>query len=229
MSHSPTATELAGMIDVHLHRGDATARDVEELCAQAVAHKFHAVCVNGCWVALARHHLEETEVKVAATIGFPLGAMDADVKRYETEAAIDVMAQEIDAVVNIGRLKEGDTRFVLRELRDIVEAADERPVNVIIESHLLTREEKLRACDLIVEAGAKCVQTSTGLATAGAIVADVALLREAVGGKFGVKAAGELRDVQTARALVEAGATRLGTSSGTALTESLISARADSN
>jgi len=220
--------DIAKLIDHTLLKPDATARAIETLCAEARKHEFHGVCVNGCWVPLARHHLEETQIKVGTVIGFPLGAMDADVKRYETEVAIDAGAQEIDVVLNIGRLKDGDSKFVLRELRDVVEAADERPVKVILETGLLTREEKLLACEIVLDSGAKFVKTSTGLGGSGATVEDVKLLRAAVGEKFGVKASGGIHDTQTALALIEAGATRLGTSHGVAIAAGVILARADS-
>jgi deoxyribose-phosphate aldolase len=209
--------ELARYIDQTLLKADATAKDIERLCEEAREHKFCAVCVNGSRVELARHLLETTGVKVATVVGFPLGAMDADAKRYETEAAIDAGAQEIDVVLTIGRLKDGDDKYVLRELRDVVEAAAERTVKVILETCLLTREEKIRACQLVVDSGAQFVKTSTGFSTGGATIADVKLLREAVGPQFGIKAAGGIREPVTALALIEAGATRLGTSSGVAL------------
>jgi len=217
MSPHLSLQELARRIDHTLLKPEATARDIERLCAEAREHHFCSVCVNGSRVELARHFLEDSEVKVACTIGFPLGAMSADAKRYETEAAIDDGAQEIDVVLNVGRLKDGDAGYVLRELRDLAEAADERPVKVILETCLLTREEKICACQLVVESGAKFVKTSTGFNQGGATLEDVRLLRETVGPRFGVKAAGGIRDVQTALALVEAGATRLGTSSGVAI------------
>jgi deoxyribose-phosphate aldolase len=210
---------LADYIDHTLLKADATAGDIERLCAEACAHRFHAVCVNGARVELARHCLEGSGVKVAAVVGFPLGAMDADVKRFETEAAVDAGAQEMDVVLNLGRLRDGDDRLVLRELRDVVEAADELPVKVILEACLLTREEKLRACRLIVESGAAFVKTSTGFGHGGATVEDVKLLRGAVGPNFGVKAAGGIRDTATALAMIEAGATRLGTSAGVAIVQ----------
>jgi deoxyribose-phosphate aldolase len=212
-----TPAQLAACIDHTLLRPDATAKDIEKLCAEARQHGFHSVCVNGSWVDRARHLLEDSDVKVSGTVGFPLGAMACDVKRYETEAAIDEGAQEIDVVLNIGRLKDGDDKYVLRELRDIVEAADERPVKVILETCLLTREEKIRACHLVVESGAQFVKTSTGLSTGGATIEDVMLMRETVGPKFGVKAAGGIRDARTALAMIEAGATRIGTSAGVAI------------
>jgi deoxyribose-phosphate aldolase len=210
-------TNLARYIDHTLLKADATAADIEKLCREAREHKFYAVCVNGSWVEAARHWLEGTDVKVATVAGFPLGAMEPDVKRFETEAASDAGAHEIDVVINIGRLKDGDNKYVLRELRDIVEAADERPVKVILETCLLTNEEKVRACKLVVEAGAQFVKTSTGFSESGATLEDVKLLRQEVGDDFGVKASGGIRDSVTALAMIEAGATRLGTSSSVAI------------
>ena len=212
-----TAQELARFIDHTLLKADATAEEIKRLCTEAVAHGFYAVCVNGSRVELARHFLEQSEVKVATTVGFPLGAMQSDVKRYETEAAIDAGAQEIDVVLNIGWLKDRADSPILRELRDIVEAADERPVKVIIETGLLTHEEKVRACELIVEADCQFVKTSTGFGPGGATVDDVKLLRGVVGPKFGVKASGGIRDTASALAMIEVGATRIGTSNGVAI------------
>ena len=224
-----TPRQLAAHIDHTLLKADATAKDVEHLCAEAREHRFFSVCVHGTRVELARHLLEETEVKVVCVAGFPLGAMSGDVKRFETEAAIDDGAQEIDVVLNIGRLKDGDDKFVLRELCDVVDAADERLVKVIIETCLLTREEKIRACHLVVESGARFVKTSTGFGNGGATVEDVTLLRETVGPNFGVKAAGGIRDARTALALIAAGATRLGTSAGVAIVQELAESKAGSH
>jgi deoxyribose-phosphate aldolase len=212
-----SAAQLAAYIDHTLLKPDASAAQIEQLCAEAREHHFFSVCVNGCWVAAARHFLDGADVKVASVVGFPLGAMSGDVKRYETEVAIDDGAQEIDLVLNIARLKAGDDKYVFRELCDVVEAADERAVKVILETCLLTDEEKIRACKLVVESGAHFVKTSTGFSTAGATVADVKLMRDAVGKKFGVKASGGVRDAPTALAMIAAGATRLGTSSGIAI------------
>src|SRR6185503_12294810 len=172
---APPPEDLARFIDHTLLKPDATAKDIEKLCAAAKRHNFYAVCVNGSRIELARSLLDDTEVKVAGVAGFPLGSCETDVKRFETEAAIDSGAHEIDVVINIGRLKDGDHRYILRELRDVVEAADERVVKVIIETALLTREEKVRACNLIVEAGAHFVKTSTGFSTGGATLDDVRL------------------------------------------------------
>jgi deoxyribose-phosphate aldolase len=214
--------DLAGYIDHTLLKPEASLNDIEKLCAEARGYNFHAVCVNSSWVPQARHFLDGCDVKVATVVGFPLGATDSDTKRFETEAAIDNDAQEIDVVINIGRLKDGNDEYVLRELRDVVEAAAERPVKVIIETGLLSRDEKVRACRIVLEAGAQFVKTSTGFSAGGATIADVKLLRAIVGNDFGVKAAGGIRDTQTALAMIEAGATRLGTSSGIAIVESLM-------
>jgi len=211
--------DLARYIDHTLLRPDAAAKDIERLCAEAREHHFYAVCVTGSRVVQARHFLEDSDVKVATVVGFPLGAMDSDTKRFETEAAIDNGAQEIDVVINIGRLKDGDDQYVLRELRDVTEAADERPVKVILETCLLTREEIVRACRLVLDSGAPFVKTSTGFGAGGATLDDVKLLRQIVGPKFGVKAAGGIRDTLTALAMIEAGASRLGASSGVAIVQ----------
>jgi deoxyribose-phosphate aldolase len=217
--------QLAAFIDHTILKADATAGDIEKLCAEAREHKFYSVCVNGSRVAQARHFLEGSDVKVACVVGFPLGAMAADAKRFETEAAIDDGAQEIDVVLNVGRLKDGDDKYVLRELRDVVEAADGRSVKVILENCLLTTEQKIRACKLVVESDAHFVKTSTGFGAGGATIADVKLMRATVGPKFGVKASGGIRDTQTALAMMAAGATRLGTSASVAIVQGLAESR----
>jgi deoxyribose-phosphate aldolase len=216
-----SSTQLAAFIDHTLLKADATAKDIEKLCAEAREHKFFSVCVNGSRVAAARHFLDGSDVKVASVVGFPLGAMSTDAKRFETEAAIDDGAQEIDVVLNIGRLKDGDDKYVLRELCDMVEAADEHTVKVILETCLLTDEQKIRACRMVVECGAHFVKTSTGFSTGGATVADVKLMRATVGPEFGVKASGGIRDTKAALAMIEAGATRLGTSASVAIVKGL--------
>jgi deoxyribose-phosphate aldolase len=209
---------LASYIEHTLLRADADRQSILQLCAEAREHEFHAVCVQCSWVAEARHALEGSAILVVTVAGFPLGGSANDAKRFETEVAVDEGAHEIDVMMNVGRLKSGDDRYVLRELRDVVEAADERPVKVILETCLLTREEKIRACRLAVEAGAAFVKTSTGFSTGGATVDDVRLLVEAVNGECEVKAAGGVRDAQFALALIDAGATRLGTSAGVQIT-----------
>ncbi len=219
MLPSLTPAGLARYIEHTLLSADASAGDIETICAEAREHNFFSVCVNGSWVAAARHFLDGSDVRVVGSVGFPLGAMAADVKRFETEVAVDDGAHEIDVVLNVARLKAGEDQYVLRELIDVVEAADERTVKVILETCLLNDAEKVRACKLVVESGAHFVKTSTGFSTAGATIADVKLMRETVGPKFGVKASGGVRDAQTALAMIAAGATRLGTSSGIAIVQ----------
>lgn len=208
---------LASYIDHTLLKPDATAKEIEQLCAEARQHNFHCVCVNSSRVVQAHALLADTSVVVASVVGFPLGGMDSDAKRYETELAIDLGAEEIDVVLNLGKLKDGDDKFVLRELRDVVEAADDRIVKVILETCLLSRDEIIRACHLAVDSGAKFVKTSTGFSKSGATLEHVQLMREAVGKDFGVKAAGGIRDRAIAEAMIAAGATRLGTSASVAI------------
>ena len=210
-------SDLAQFIDHTLLKPDATRAQIETLCAEAAEHNFATVCVNGSRVELAYSLLEESDVQVATVVGFPLGAMEADVKRYETEAAIDAGAGEIDMVMNVGRFKDGDLDFVVREIRDVVEAADDRVVKVILETCLLTDDEIVQACKLVVQAQAHFVKTSTGFGSAGATIEHVKLMRETVGQFAGVKAAGGIRNAADARAMIEAGATRLGTSGGVAI------------
>lgn len=217
MSTSDPASELARYIDHTLLKPDATAKEIERLCTEARAHRFHSVCVNGSRVETAYSLLDGSDVKVCAVVGFPLGAMDCDAKRYETEAAADAGAAEIDMVLNIGRLKDGDHPYCVREIRDIVEAAEGRLVKVILETCLLTRDEIITACKLVTEAQANFVKTSTGFSSAGATIEHVRLMRETVGQLAGVKASGGIRDTATAQAMIAAGATRLGTSASVAI------------
>ena len=221
MPQTFSPSQLAAFIDHTLLKADAITKDIEKLCIEAREHKFFSVCVNSSRVAAARHFLDGSNVKVACVVGFPLGAMSTDAKRFETEAAIDDGAQEIDVVLNVARLKDGEDKQVLRELCDVVEAADEHTVKVILETCLLTDEQKIHACRLVVESGAHFVKTSTGFNSGGATVADVKLMRATVGPEFGVKASGGIRDVKTALAMIEAGATRLGTSASVAIVRGL--------
>ena len=209
--------ELAPYLDHTLLKPDATRTQVEQLCAEAAEHHFATVCVNGSRVELAHLLLEESNVQVCTVVGFPLGAMEADVKRYETEAAVDAGAGEIDMVMNVGRFKDGEHDFIVREIRDVVEAADDRMVKVILETCLLSNEEIEQACKLVVQAQAHFVKTSTGFGSAGASLEHVKLMRETVGQFAGVKAAGGVRNAEDARAMIEAGATRIGTSNGVAI------------
>ena len=219
---------IPSTLDLALLKADATRGDLEKLCAEAKRANVNGVLVNGSRVIQARHWLDESQVKTLCAIAWPLGAMDADAKRYEVEAALDAGAQGFEMVINLGRFKDGDDAYVLRELRDVVEAADERPVKVILETCLLTQVEKTRACQLVVESGARFVKTSTGFSAGGATVADVRLLRETVGPQFGVKASGGIRDAKTALEMIAAGATRLGTSAGIAIVKGLEETKAGS-
>lgn len=203
--------ELARFLDYSLLRVDATKGDVARVCAEAREHGIGRVCVNTSRVAQACHWLEDSGAQVVAAVGFPLGAMDADAKRYETEVAVDSDAQFIEVVANIGRLKESDHGYVLRELRDVVEAADERPVSVVIEAALLTAAEMERACGVIAEAGAKGIVASTGFEGRNARVEDMRRIREIVDESFGIKACGGISDGAAALAMIDAGATRIGT------------------
>jgi deoxyribose-phosphate aldolase len=215
-----TRAGLARQIDLTLFRPEATRADLEQLCAEARAHNFYGVCVNSSRVELARSFLEETPLKVTALVGFPLGAGDTDAKRYETEVAIDLGAQEIETVINLGRLKDGEHRYVLRELHDLVEAADERPVKLVLESALLTDAELASACEMAVDAGVSFVSTSSGLRPLEA-VNEVQRLRKLVGDKLAIKASGIILVAAGAQALIEAGASRLGLPNGVTLVESL--------
>ena len=210
-------SDLAKFIDHTLLKPGATRAQIEALCAEAAEHNFATVCVNGSRVELAYSLLEESDVQVATVVGFPLGAMEADVKRYETEAAIDAGAGEIDMVMNVGRFIDGDHDFIVREIRDVVEAADDHVVKVILETCLLSNEQIEQACKLVVQAQAHFVKTSTGFGSAGATIEHVKLMRETVSQFAGVKAAGGIRNAADAHAMIEAGATRLGTSGGVAI------------
>ncbi|MBI1842213.1 MAG: deoxyribose-phosphate aldolase [Verrucomicrobia bacterium] len=218
---TPTASELAAYIEHTLLKPEALGRDIDRLCEEAMAHHFFGVCVHGSRVSRAYSRLEETDVKVVAVVGFPAGACESDVKRYETEVAIDGGASEIDMVLNTGQFKDGDHGLTLRELRDVVEAADERPVKLILETCLLSDEEIVKACQLAEEAGARFVKTSTGFGSAGAKREHVALMRKTVGDELGVKASGGIRDLAAALAMIEAGANRIGTSAGVQLMREL--------
>jgi len=206
--------ELAPYLDHTLLKPNTTRAQIEKLCAEAAEHQFATVCVNGSRVELAHSLLEGSDVQVCTVVGFPLGAMEADVKRYETEAAVDAGAGEIDMVMNIGRFQDGEQEYIVREIRDVVEAADDRVVKVILETCLLSKEEIAQACKLVVQAQAHFVKTSTGFGNAGATLEHVKLMRETVGQFAGVKAAGGVRNDEDARTMIEAGATRIGTSNG---------------
>ena len=193
---------------------DATKDKIVTLCQEAREYDFASVCINPCWIPLAKELLEGSDVKVCTVIGFPLGAMSTAAKCLETATAVQDGAEEVDMVINIGKLKDGEDDYVRNEIKAIKEACSGRLLKVIIETCLLTDEEKVRACKLAKEAGADFVKTSTGFSTGGATVEDVALMRRTVGEDLGVKAAGGVRDKETFEAMIKAGATRIGTSSG---------------
>jgi deoxyribose-phosphate aldolase len=207
---------VAAMIDHTLLKPDATRADIEKLCREASEFHFATVCVNPVWVATCARLLRGSGVGVCSVVGFPLGATTADVKQYETRRAIYDGAVEIDMVINIGALKSGDLRTVERDIEAVVDPCRQCGVGskVIIEAALLTDEEKITASTLAKAAGADFVKTSTGFASGGATAADVALMRRVVGADMGVKAAGGVRDLEGLRAMVAAGATRVGASAG---------------
>jgi deoxyribose-phosphate aldolase len=210
------AGSVAGMIDHTLLKPDAARPDVEKLCREAAEFHFATVCVNPTWVALCAGLLRGSGVGVCSVVGFPLGATTADVKHYETRRAIFDGASEIDMVINIGALKSGDLQVVERDIEAVVGPCREAGIitKVIIEAALLTDDEKISASTLAKAAGADFVKTSTGFASGGATAADVALMRRVVGADMGVKAAGGVRDYEGLKAMVAAGATRVGASAG---------------
>jgi deoxyribose-phosphate aldolase len=207
---------LAGMIDHTLLKADATKTEVMELLEEAKQFKFASVCINPTWVKTAAEFLRDTpEVKVCTVIGFPLGATTPEVKAFEAKNAIENGATEVDTVINIGALKDKQYDLVEKDIKAVVDAAKGKALTkVIIEACLLTDEEKVKACELAVKAGADFVKTSTGFSTGGATVEDVALMSKTVGPEIGVKASGGVRSLEDAEAMIKAGATRIGASSG---------------
>lgn len=206
------------LIDLTALKPNTNKESILKLIAEAKTYDFASVCVNPCWVALAHQELKNTDVKVCTVIGFPLGANTTEVKVFETKDAIEKGAQEIDMVINIAMLKDKEYDYVENEIHQIVEATkDKAIVKVIIETCLLTDEEKIKACELSQKAGADFVKTSTGFSTGGATVHDIALMRKTVGAEMGVKASGGVHTHEEALAMVEAGATRIGASAGVKL------------
>ena len=211
---------LAGMIDHTLLRADAVKAEIMKLTEEARIYKFASVCVNPTWVAYAAEQLSGTEVKVCTVIGFPLGATTSAVKAFETKDAIANGAAEVDMVINIGALKDGDNELVEKDIKAVVDASSGKAlVKVILETCLLSDEEKVRACKLAVKAGANFVKTSTGFSTGGAVTEDIALMRKTVGEHIGVKASGGIRSKEDMEKMIEAGATRIGASSGVKIME----------
>lgn len=212
-----TAEALASWIDHTLLKAEARASEIDQLCAEAIAHRMCSVCVAPTWIERAKQRLEGSEVRVCTVIGFPLGANAAIVKAYEAEQAIAAGADELDMVLAIGRLLDGELDHVQRDITGVVAAAQGRIVKVILETALLDRSQIQRACEAAALAGAGFVKTSTGMGPGGATVEVVRWMRETVDPAIGVKASGGIRDAETARAMIEAGATRLGTSASVAI------------
>jgi deoxyribose-phosphate aldolase len=216
-----TAAEVAGLIDHTLLKADASRDEVQKLCEEALRYEFASVCVNPWNVAQAADILRGSEVRVCTVVGFPLGATLPEVKVFETQRAIQHGAQEIDMVINIGALKSGQLGLMEADIRGVVEAshAGSAICKVIIETCLLTQDEKIRAALAAKNAGADFVKTSTGFSTAGATPDDVRLIRETVGAGTGIKAAGGVRTLRDLEEMVEAGATRIGASAGVKIVE----------
>ncbi|KWF02868.1 deoxyribose-phosphate aldolase [Burkholderia pseudomultivorans] len=209
--------QLAQTIDHTLLAPDASDAQIRELCRQAAEHRFYSVCVNSANVPLAARELADTGVRVCAVVGFPLGAGLSAAKAFEATAAIAAGAREIDMVINLGALKSGRADDVKADIEAVHRACGAVPLKVILETGLLTDDEKVRVCEMCRALGVAFVKTSSGFGHGGATLADVALMRRAVGPEMGVKASGGVRDRATALAMLEAGATRLGTSSGVAI------------
>lgn len=205
--------QLNRLIDHTLLKPEATPQQIIDLCQEARTYQFASVCVNSCYVELASRQLQGSNVLVCSVVGFPLGACTSKTKAFETQQAIEDGAREIDMVINVGRLKAGDYDYVEWDIRRVVEATGRSvPLKVILEICILTDEEKVKACLLAKSAGAAFVKTSTGFNKGGATVGDVALMRKVVGPEMGVKAAGGIRDFDTASKMISAGATRIGAS-----------------
>lgn len=210
-----TVSNLASLIDHTLLKPDAVETDIIQLCEEAKAHQFKAVCVNPTWVKLCSQQLNGTDVEVCTVIGFPLGANSLEVKTYEAKQAVIDGATELDMVINIGELKAGNNHYVQQDIEAVIEAANHQAiVKVIIETALLTEAEKERACQLVKASGAHFVKTSTGFSDGGATVRDVELMKATVGEDVLVKASGGVRDRATAKKMKLHGASRIGTSSG---------------
>lgn len=211
---------LSSLIDHTLLRADATKAEITTLTEEAKKYEFASVCVNPTWVTYAAEQLMNSKVKVCTVIGFPLGASTSATKAFEAKNAIEGGATEVDVVINIAALKDGNYDYVMQDIKGVVDAAtDKALVKVIIEACLLTQEEKKLACQLSVKAGAEFVKTSTGFSTGGATAEDVALMRQVVGDKIGVKASGGIRNLEDMERMIAAGATRIGASSGVKIME----------
>ncbi len=207
----------AKLFDHTILKADATEKEVVKICTEAKEHNFMSVCVNSYYTSFVAEELKETDVKVCTVIGFPLGQMSTKAKCAETKCAVEDGADEIDMVINVGALKDKKYDVVQNDIKAVKEACGTALLKVIIETCLLTEEEKVKACELSVIAGADFVKTSTGFSTGGATAEDITLMRSVVGKALGVKASGGIRNSETATAMVEAGASRLGTSATVAI------------
>ena len=213
-----TGAEIAQYIDHTLLKPEANRTALDKLCEEAILHGFKAVCVNSGWVAYVAEKLKGTNIAVCSVIGFPLGAMSFPAKAFEARQAVEDGAQELDMVLNIGAMKSGDFKAVEQDIQAVrLEASSPVVLKVIIETCLLTDDEKTKACKIAQFAGADFVKTSTGFSTGGAIPEDVILMRKAVGPRMGVKASGGIKDFETAAAMIAAGATRIGAGAGVAI------------
>ena len=208
---------IASMIDHTLLKPEATPAQIEKLCAEAAEYHFASVCVNPVYIPLAARLLKGSGVKVCCVVGFPLGAITPEQKAAEAASCAAMGAEELDMVIHVGAAKAGDWALVQRDIEGVVKAAVGHTVKVIIETCLLTDEEKVKACEAAKAAGAHFVKTSTGFSTGGATTHDIALMRKTVGPEMGVKASGGIRDYETAMAMIEAGANRIGASAGIAI------------
>ena len=206
--------DLAGYIDHTLLKPEATKEDIIRLCREAQQHHFYAVCINPSYLPVAAAELAGSAVKICIVVGFPLGATTTAAKAFETAEAVQGGADEIDTVIHVGALKGGYSEYIMNDISAVVRAAQGKTVKVIIESGLLTDDEKVLACRLAEQAGARMVKNSTGFGPGGATVADISLMREAVGPGMEIKASAGVRTAETARKMIEAGAQRIGTSSG---------------
>lgn len=203
---------IAGIIDHTLLKPEATEEEIIKLCKEAIEHRFFAVCINPAFVSLAKKELSGTNIKIASVVGFPLGSNETYVKAIEAERAVKAGADEIDMVMNIGLLKSKNFLKLSKDIEEVVKSVSPRIVKVIIETCLLTQEEKITASSIAVSSGAKFVKTSTGFSKSGATLEDVELIREIVGKEVGVKASGGIRDYETAVKMIKAGASRIGAS-----------------
>jgi len=213
--------QIQDYIDHTLLKPTATISEIEKLCKEAIDHKFYAVCVNGCYAKLANEQLQGSSVKLAVVIGFPLGGVSTTSKVYEAQNSVENGANEIDMVINVGWLKSGKLDLVQQEISSVKKAIGDNVLKVIIETCYLSNNEKIKACELAIAAGADFVKTSTGFGTGGATLEDVKLMKDVVGNKARIKASGGIKDRATALKYIALGISRIGTSSGIAIASTL--------